>query len=428
MVCVNWEVEHLLRSTEMGPLLAAALGSSGLELQEWALERVYSRPPAADDGLRTGHSMQTSARFRVQASGHVLTLVSSTRELSRSEREQLGAVRCESEVGLLHIWAHPTDPELPGLAVVEDHGDLARRLSGLLEIPVSIREAELLVLRPLRRAVYRTVLESDLGFRTVFLKVVRPKKVAELRERYSTCSLTPPSADLGEGILVADQAAGRSLAEHLYRPPAAESAAEQSAGTEAPVVEPNVVLSALESIGTSALQQPPRTAPAQRLASFTSAVLASGAERGRVADLTRRIEAGLNHPPGPLVPVHGDFHPANLFLAEDASRPTALIDADTVGPGYRSDDLAMMLAHLLVLPSYDAAGYAAVPAFLNALWNTIAARHQATDLPARTAAAMLSLAPGARSPSQLNAFLTAAESLLDTEGIGLDRHPGPQEV
>ncbi|WP_191089729.1 phosphotransferase [Nesterenkonia ebinurensis] len=400
---MNWEVERLLRSAQMEVLLQTALGSSGLCLEDWSLDRVYSRPHA-----------ESSARFQVLASGHQLTLVASTRQLTDEQRDQLGAVRCESAAGSLHIWAHPTDPELPGLRVVEDHAQLAQRLAPLLQHRVRIEQTELVVLRPLRRAVYRVVAVSELGYRRLFLKVVRPQKMPELLARHLACSLIPSTADLGDGILAVDQAPGVTLTDLLYLP---------SSPLPGIRIDPQVILRALDSLSAQALQLPARTAPPQRFASFGQALIVGGAHPDRVHSLMHRIQAQLRPHTGPLEPTHGDFHPANLFLTDDAASPAALIDGDTVGPGHRIDDVTMMFAHLLALPSYDAAGYSTVPQLVHDLWCAVTmGAYDPADLVARTAASMMALAPGARGPEQLDYYLGAAEHILGCGIISVPHH------
>ncbi|WP_120004460.1 phosphotransferase family protein [Nesterenkonia muleiensis] len=401
MVAVNWEIEQLLRSAEMDLLLQRAVRTSGLELESWELKRVYSRPHG-----------ETSARFHAQVSGRPITLVASTRKLGDSDRARIGAVRCESAVGILHIWAHPSDPELPGLHIVEEENRLRQRLSPLLGAELQIEQSQMLVLRPLRRAVYRVVVSSEMGFRTVFLKVVRPRRIAELVARHRACTLAPPAADLGDGILAVDQAPGVSMTDLLYLPNSPNPGVR---------ISPETVLSGLESITESALQLPPKTPAARRFESFIDTVVAGGADPERLRTLSRLIRHQLSTSPGAAEPSHGDFHPANVFLTEDGRRVTALIDADTVGPGHRRDDLAMMLAHLVVLPSFDAMGYRTAPGLAQALWHAYAhsGRH---DLAARTAASLLCLAPGARSPDQLRYFIAAAESTVRSGHISVIEH------
>lgn len=396
MGILNWELEQLLRTAEVGPLLRTAVRSSGWELDAWSLDRVYSRPEG-----------ETSARYDATVSGTRITLVASTRSLSEAERRRLGAVRCEAPVGDVYIWAHPTDPELPGLYVMEDRNALSARLASGLGEELSVEKTQMLVLRPLRRAVYCVMVVSQTGPRQLFLKVVRPKKVPELLARHRACTLTPPTTDVGDGILVMEHAPGVSMAELMYWP---------SSPNPGVAITPEVIVSALDSVTPQALPLRARRPAAERFGSLIETLVLGGADKDRVARLARRVTEQLSSAPVSPVPTHGDFHPANLFLTQDAQQAAALIDADTVGPGNRSDDLATMCAHLLALPSFDAAGYRGVPDVVEDL-RDYAADFCGADFGARTAASLLSLAPGARSSGQLEYYIAQAEHILDSGAI-----------
>ncbi|TDS87230.1 MULTISPECIES: phosphotransferase [Nesterenkonia] len=451
----------VLCGPEAETLLRQALESSGVVLSGWALEQVYARPGA-----------EVSARYRVQCTAPLgsppgplprqtgaaeptgltatieltatndntppteLTMVASTVTLTPEQRALMGAVRADSSQGTVHLWVHPVDPELPGLLVVEQptHSpaaggaelpgeterlegsellgstELESRLSRLLGEPCRLQSLQLLVLRPLRRAVYRAVVASARGQRVVYLKVVRPSRTAQLLARHGCSPLIPAVADAGDGILVIDQAPGLALTSLLYRP-----AAQADLQLTVPP-DPEVLISALETLRPESLEMPPRVPPVQRLDALAASALAAGADPDRVARLRIRIAAGLRERPGPVVPTHGDFHPANLFLDVEAHRPSGLIDADTVGPGYRADDLATMLGHLLVLPSFDAHGYAAVPEFARRFHSRCLIETEAADLGARTAAVLLSLLPGASGPDQREHHLGCAEQLVRQTG------------
>lgn len=427
------ELLTVLRGPQAETLLRQSLRASGMLLRTWELEQVYARPGA-----------EVSARYRVQcapaerdsAPGGLpglselaepaqlnepaelskpteLTMIASTVELSAEQRAGMGAVRAESPQGTLHLWVHPVDPELPGLLLVEPDGEkpaeraapteLQVRLSRALGEQSTVQELQMLVLRPLRRAVYRAVVSSRRGQRVVYLKVVRPSRVAQLLQRHRCSGLIPGIADAGDGILILDQAPGLPLTEHLHRacPPA-----------HVHPLNPRVAISALETLRPEALDLPARVPPAHRLAGLAESAIAVGADRRRVQQLCAGIEAALRQPPGPLVPTHGDFHPANLFLDAAAEHPSALIDADTVGPGHRVDDLATMLGHLFALPSFDAEGYAGVPDFAGRFHTACLPDTDPDDLHARTAAVLLSLLPGTRSPAQQRHYLRCAEGLL----------------
>lgn len=447
---VRGDLLGVLRGPQAEPLLRQSLRASGMLLRTWELEQVHARPGA-----------EVSARYRVQCavaergstpgglSGPAelrrptgparpkeptalskptglnkpglnkptglteLTMIASTVELSAEQRAGMGAVRAESPQGTLHLWVHPVDPELPGLLLVEPDGEkpaepatpteLQVRLSRALGEQSTVQELQMLVLRPLRRAVYRAVVSSRRGQRVVYLKVVRPSRVAQLLQRHRCSGLIPAIADAGDGILILDQAPGLPLTEHLHRacPPA-----------HVHPLNPRVAISALETLRPEALELPARVPPAHRLTGLAESAIAVGADRRRVQQLCAGIEAALRQPPGPLVPTHGDFHPANLFLDAAAEHPSALIDADTVGPGHRVDDLATMLGHLFALPSFDAEGYAGVPDFAERFHAACLPDTDPDDLHARTAAVLLSLLPGTRSPAQQGHYLRCAEGLL----------------
>lgn len=416
---VRGDLLGVLRGAEAETLLRRALGASGLELRGWELEQVHARPGA-----------EISARYRVQcgAPGDAqrdraavkqptglteLQVVASTLALTPQQRGSVGAIRADSPHGTVHLWVHPVDPQLPGLLLVEHSApipgaepsstELELRLSRLLGEQCRLRSLQMLVLRPLRRGVYRAVVASDRGERVLYLKVIRPARMAELLRRHSCSALIPTVADAGDGILVLDQAPGLALTQHLYRGAAPDGVVP---------LDPQVLITALDTLRPETLELSPRLPPARRLDGLVESAIAAGADSRRVQPLRDRIGAGLRERPGPLVPTHGDFHPANLFLDETGRHPTGLIDADTAGPGYRVDDLATMLGHLLTLPSFDTEGYAAVPEFARRFYSRCLLHADRVDLGARTAAVLLSLLPGAHSADQREHHLHRAEALL----------------
>ncbi|MGJ9405344.1 phosphotransferase family protein [Nesterenkonia aurantiaca] len=429
---VRGDLLSVLRGAEAETLLRRALGASGLELRGWELEQVHARPGA-----------DSSARYRVQCAAPggaqagragleeltELRVVASTVAMTPQQRSSVGAIRADSPHGRVHLWVHPVDPQLPGLLLVEHPApspcaepgstELESRLSGLLGEQCRLQSLQMLVLRPLRRAVYRAVVASERGERVLYLKVVRPARMTELLRRHSCSPLNPSVADAGDGILVLDQAPGLALTQHLYRgaapggtAPSGTSPTEIPAAGVAPL-DPQVLITALETLRPETLELSPRLPPARRLDGLVESAITAGADSRRVQQLSSRIGAGLRERPGPLVPTHGDFHPANLFLDQTGRHPTGLIDADTTGPGYRVDDLATMLGHLLTLPSFDAQGYAAVPEFARRFHSHCLLHADRLDLGARTAAVLLSLLPGAQSADQREHHLHTAETLVE---------------
>ncbi|MBO0594313.1 phosphotransferase [Nesterenkonia sp. E16_7] len=418
----------VLRGPEAETLLRQSLETSGMRMRGWELEQIHPRSgaevsaryrvrcavPDADAGARPPGQPDPTDPIELARLGESaeLTIVASTVELTPQQRSHMGAVRADSSQGTVHLWVHPVDPELPGLLVVErpaaggegHHAtELESRLGRVLGEQCRLQSLQMLVLRPLRRAVYRAVVVSARGQRAVYLKVVRPARAQQLLARHGCSELIPAVADAGDGILVLDQAPGLALTSLLYRP---------TAPADVVLPDPQVLISALETLRPGTLGMPPRVPPAQRLDALAASAVAAGADRHRVQQLRGRIGSGLRERPGPVVPTHGDFHPANLFLDQTGRHPTGLIDADTVGPGYRVDDLATMLGHLLTLPSFDAQGYAAVPEFARRFHVHALLHADRQDLGARTAAVLLSLLPGAHSADQREHHLHWAETLL----------------
>ncbi|GAA4911007.1 phosphotransferase family protein [Nesterenkonia rhizosphaerae] len=386
-------LEQLLRSEEAGELLELALSSAGLRVGQWRLEQIYTRPGA-----------ETSAKYLVDSGGAKLMLIISTVKLSDDQRAALQAVRLDSPLGALHLWAFPQDPALPGLVLVEDQQALPRLLRRIWGTTVEVHSGELLVLRPLRRAVHRFTLQRGAdSVEDVYIKTVRPSRSRTLLQRHDSCALAPPLWDAGDGILVSEAARGIPLTHHLYRPTAPDPAVQ---------IDPELIFSALHSISAEALQLPAKVSAASRVQAFGPVLHSQGAPTQRVDDLLLGIRQKLLPEPGPLVPTHGDFHPANLFVDQQATTLNAVIDTDTVGPGYAADDAATFFAHMLALPSFDPQGYAGLGRHTQRFWAYLRDAHDADDLAARTAAVLLTLAPGTRGPEQFEHFLSTAESVL----------------
>lgn len=387
----------LLRSAQARGLLEAALEPSGMRLESFTRTNWFTRPGG-----------EASAIYRVRASGQKLHLIASTVLLSDGEREALGAVRLEGPEGTVHVWLHPADPELPGLATACEPHALGRLLSRLWGQKTNVVELRMRVLRPLRRAVLEAEVTLSGTRRKVFLKVVRPSRAGELLRRHELCPYAPHAADAGEGIIVLQQAAGRSLASHLYRP----------SGDGRPVadIDPQLLLRPLDRIPHDALRLPARAAPAEKISTYAEICVQAGAPAHRVEALRHSIDARLIAEPGPLTVTHGDLHTANIHLDEKGRSVSALIDLDTLGPGRRADDVACLLAHLLTLPSISPHGYRAAPGLTRRLWGHAKHLHDPQDLRVRTGAVLMSLIPGARTAGHLEQWLDLAQAICD-EGM-----------
>lgn len=417
-----------LRGEEAGELLRLALKTSGLELETWQRTHLFERPGAEASGVFevTASSVEGTA---------LLHLIASTVELSDEQQKAVGAVRLTSDGPeghthpAVHVWPHPADPELPGLAAACDAGQLGQRItsavteSGVAEQPpAAVEELSMVVLRPLRRAVLRaSIREGGSDSRTVYVKVLRPERADLQLRRHALAPSAPRALSLGDGIVMIDQAAGLPLTEHLHRPGLRGEGADRECtdGEALRQLAPDTLLRPLDQLSLEAMSLPRRATQAERLEDYAGVAIRRGADQERVQKLCRGIRERILPEPGPLVPTHGDFHPANIFLelrtGEDetaALAPSALIDVDTLGPGYRADDIACLLAHLLTLPTLDPEGYAAVPEFTEQLWNHLAEQHDPTDLRSRVAGVLLSLIPSAQTGDRRSAWLGMAERCL----------------
>jgi hypothetical protein len=380
----------VLSSPEAGSLLEAALATAGLALESWQLDALHARPGA-----------ETSAAYDVAAGGERLYLVASTAALDESERARALAVRLASDVGEVFVWRHPFDPRLPGLAAVCTAEGLAATLTRAGIVDGEVTELSMLVLRPMRRAVLRAEVVAAGETTTLFVKVLRPKQASALLQRHLATPLAPRAWEAGEGVLVTEQAQGRPLIELLY-----------TSGS-ATTLDPQALIAALDTIEPQSLEFAARRSPTDLIAMYADAAIHAGWEEGQVRDIEERVTIATAVPPGPIVATHGDFHAANVFVSHQ-TRPevVALIDVDTVGPGYRADDLACMLAHLHTLPTFDPVAYASVPGLVDSCVSAFTADVTPDQLRARAAAVLVSLLTGCDDRTQGQAWLDTASALV----------------
>ncbi len=327
-------------------------------------------------------------------------------------------------------WIHPHDPMLPALAAAVDQERVAA-LWGHGEILQSLRT---IAYRPLRRAVIGATFVTPGPLRierTVFLKVGREHASTALLTRHRLMegsSIPVPrvvepeipgrSAGIGSagipGIVALEAAPGDGLA-------AAIRAAAQSTGTQktgAQQIRPQDFLALLDALPAAAMDLAPRRAWTDGLGRYRqAAALALPGHAGRIETLVGRIERHLETSDrGPRVPTHGDFYEANILMLN--GRISALLDLDSLGPGYRVDDLACFLGHMAILPSIGEKNLPAVAA----LEEFGAAFEHTVDpfaLWARAGAVALTLVAGARTAGvdtwvpAAEARLCAAEALVD---------------
>lgn len=318
-------------------------------------------------------------------------------------REYLVATTADVETPLhvtadgrrINVWRHPSDPRLPSLGAACSPATVRRWLADAgVALDADLAPAsELVVYRPLRRAVVRTAVGEGVWF----TKVVRPHKLAKLERRHrllDAAGIGPRVvASPADGVIVTAAAPGRPLTSVL------------AVGPDAPLPGPDGIVALLDRLplAVNDLSHRPswtdrvgyyRDLAAEQLPDQATEIRALAAEITRLA---------FRYPPGPIVPTHGDFHVGNIFCVE--GRATTMIDVDTLGPGHRVDDLACLVAHLAVLHELNPGRYPRAAELAHAWAASFEKGVHPRALRVRVAGVLLSLVPGgsrARSLTRLD--------------------------
>ena len=354
-----------------GEIAAAVLAGEGVALDSWALDRVHHRPGV---GVTVGLVVHWSPPDGPAVQEYLCV---TTAPMGAQAAARPGVVALGDGTRSLHLWRHPADPELPGLAVACQGAEA---------------DLDLVAYRPLRRAVVRVRPRpgAACGPEVTYRKVVRPRRVRALQARHELLRSAglPVPASLGwtpDGVVTLAALEGPSLAEALT----ADGAA---------ALDPRAFLELLDALPVEVLDLPPRPPWADHARLYArGAALALPREGPALHALGAEISELLAHTdPGPIVATHGDLYEANLLVA--GAEITGLLDIDSVGPGRRVDDLACLLGHALVLPSLAPAIYPLVPATVRrwlAVFDTVV---DPAALRARVAGVVLSLVAGAAGP------------------------------
>ncbi|KZM76317.1 hypothetical protein [Cellulosimicrobium sp. I38E] len=411
----------LLTAPEAGELLAVALGADGASLDSWRVHQVHARPGAE---VTVGYDVVARRALAARPDAAAATvdaaeyLLATTAPLS-PDAAGPGVVRLADGPRVVHVWRHPADPMLPGLAAACDAAELTRRLAaaGGLADGEAVESVSMVAYRPLRRAVLR----ARTSARTVYVKVVRPDRARALVRRHDLFRSTTVSAPRclawdDDGVVVLEEARGPSLAQHL---------AALDPDDQPGAIDPRELLRALDALPARATTLRRRPAWAERVEHYAASALAvHGLDADRVDRVARAVRTAVTtRDPGPVVATHGDFYEANVLLdvpaapGDPASRGRArvgvLLDVDTLGPGCRVDDLACLVAHLAVLPTLAPATYGGVGALVDRCLAVFDERVDPAALRARAAGVVLSLTTGAASRDLADAWLRVAEELLD---------------
>lgn len=310
-------------------MLAAAVAAAGERLHSVEIAQVRYHP---------GRSI--TASYRVGLAGGPALLVA-----HGGARMPAGAVVLDDGEVRVGVWRFPNDPLLPGLPHAVD-GTLLPPLLARLGIGGKAEGVRRRAYRPTRRAVVEVVTHRG----PLFLKVVRPERAAALAERHVAiaAALEAPllvAADLDLGLLVLGSVPGVPLRD-LLRP-----------GATAALPAAARLLGLLDRLPPLAIPAP---GPLQRVAHHTGLLAAVVPDRAaQLHELAIGLRPGRA---GPLVPVHGDFHPGQVMVRD--GDPAGLVDVDAAGTGERADDVATMLGYLAATtadadPAGRAAPYAA---------------------------------------------------------------------
>ena len=308
----------VLLSAQAEPFLGAVIGPQGGSIRSSRIDQIRYTPKCSvvvryrldvtwADGRSTRESVVAAAGIKMPAEIPVLA----------ADGIEIGT------------WTYPNDPFLPGLPVAANT-DSARQLLSQLGVTSQSARVRLRAYRPARRAV----VEVNTPHARVFIKVVRPSEAADLQRKHKALAgAVPVPHSLGwneELGLVALQAMpGKPLRKAL------------ETGTRR-TPEANQFVSLLDSFpapATTAVRVP---GPHER-AAFHATLL-----RAVVPSLTDRIDAieqaASLVTTDDAVAVHGDFHSSQILIR--GSEVAGLIDVDTHGIGARSNDLAVLLAHI----------------------------------------------------------------------------------
>jgi len=295
------------------------------------------------------------------------------------ERCETVGVRLREGDPAVEVWRFPDDPDLPGLAPATD-GRSVRTLLDRCGVDPGPVELRVRCYRAGRRAVVEVRTPAD----RLFLKVVRPSAVAALGERHRL--LRAVGVPVPQALAVHDD--GRILLEALQgtslRTRLREGADPAPSGAD--------VLELLDLLPSALCTLPRRTAwtdAVRHYAAVTAAALPEEGERCR--QLAEGVSASVDAD-APDEPVHGDLYDDQLLLS--GSRITGLLDVDTAGPGRRADDLACLLGHALVLAQLEPAQAGTTRALTQRWLADFDRRVDPSDLRARTAGVVVSLAPG----------------------------------
>ncbi|MGH8826544.1 MAG: phosphotransferase [Jiangellaceae bacterium] len=395
----------LLTGADVDDLLAATLARAGGRVLRWSLRDVDHRP-----GSRT--TATYVARVAWPDGEREETLGASVRTGGSTQLTPPGQDRLIVTDGehVVEMWRFPFDPELPALAAASIPA-AASAMLGNLGVDTADLTLRVVSYRPRRRAVVEVTTRST----RLFLKVLRPRTLAEVRRRHLLLAeaglpIAHVRGHSDDGLLVLEALDGAPMRSALDRHGARAS-------------RPDDLIRLLDHLPEEVRHLPRRTPWAAHAAHYADVIAASTPDdAGRVRALAADIDGELAQYGEGDEPTHGDFYEAQLMVAD--GHVTGLLDIDTVGPGRRADDLACMIAHLSVLTAMEPDATHGVRDALGRWQAEFERRVSPHELRARTAGVVLSLATGpfrAQEPGWARATadrVALAERWLESAGQG----------
>ncbi|MGH8874299.1 MAG: phosphotransferase family protein [Acidimicrobiia bacterium] len=241
--------------------------------------------------------------------------------------------------GPLLVWAFPYDPRLPGLPGADSSSAAQGALESIMPRPTTL-SVELLRYRPRRRAVFRYRLLRPGRHRRIetwYAKVVPAAEAARLADTApgsSVLEVARPAGVVGEGVLMYEAVAGRSLRDLLVE------------GGSLP--RPHRVAGLIDVVASLPV---PGHRPAPRSAEASLRRMSGLLERivpdAPVARIASAVEKGFDEPRPAARLVHGDLYEAQVLVGDDFT--LRLIDLDDLGIGDPAMDAANFTSHLVAL-------------------------------------------------------------------------------
>ena len=286
-----------------------------------------------------------------------------------------GAVVVGSGDERVAVWRVPHDPFLPSLATVlqpEDAASILEGLGGRLEAP----QTRLRAYRPTRRAVVEVSGEGH----TIYLKIVKPRRLKALHQRHLAFDgLLPVPQPLGAnaelGLLAMRRMSGTTLRNVLEDPSGRLPRPEVIAGV--PGTLPR--LEKMAAVHSSIEALPAVTGLLRKLLPWEGDRISWLVDTIGTDDVTDRV------------PAHGDYHEAQLLIED--GEVSGILDVDTLGMARPGDDPGTMLGHLAVWHTMSSQSER-VAAFARALQQRWETDIDPGDIRRRAAARILGLAVG----------------------------------